>query len=212
MLYFILVRLVISLVILVVLAVTAIALRLVPEKPQYQSASREAASPSASIGIPTSEDSGTLEDGAVFESSDGSLQHQYPGNWELYDTTDLNAQEVQESWAVQSFPVQDSQQGDVPENSAVVDFEILSTIDGLTVEQLTNCTQKTVTCENVRIGNTVYKKATTILNTGVIHVAIAAKEDQRIISAKASITPGEQQYSLHNTVLQIFNTISTDHQ
>lgn len=210
MVYFILVRLVISLVILVILAVTAIALRLVPEKPQYQSASREAASPSAIIGLPTGDSTDMFEDAIVFESSDGSIQLQYPDKWELYDTTALNAQEVQESWTIQSFPIEDEQQGDIPEDTALIDFKILSLTDGNIVEQLTECTEKTVTCENIRIGNTMYKKATTILNTGAIHVTLAAQEGERIISAKASIAPGEQQYALHNTVLQIFSTISTN--
>lgn len=218
MVFFILVRLVISLVILTILAVTAIALRVVPDKPQYQHVSKENASPSAAMGFSVRGQTDEVENGSTFQSHDGSFQFQYPSEWKIMNTPagdNRNAfGTVLQSWTVQNNTVSDSTQTSernsgeksMPENSVEIEFVISSNERNYSLEQLVDCNQKTVTCENVRIKNTIYKKASTIRNDGMMSITLTTKNGDQIIRARVLISAGEQQDELHDLVLQIFQT------
>lgn len=148
----------------------------------------------------------------TFVTSDKRIAIDYPKDWTVIDTT-LKGSKGQfgpfvESWVIQSFPQDEPGRGGIPENSVKIDFEIMEGGGNLPLEALIDCKMKTITCERIGIGESLFLKAESTLNTGMKTVQVATFYDSNVFRGIAYVQTGEKQSANVAIAEKLLNSIT----
>jgi hypothetical protein len=143
-----------------------------------------------------------------FTSQEATLTLRYPEDWYITDTTPVNGQgpfgTLYQSWTLSNFPMKETGEGGVAENTVKIDFVISQAKAGMQLDEAIDCGMKTTDCAEVTVNGVSYRKSTATLNTGMISVAWAAIKNGKLYQAGALIATGTQQESNKQIVEAIF--------
>lgn len=154
----------------------------------------------------------SIQNGVTVTSKDGRVQFMYPKTWKLQETTNPkggNGQfgKIVQSWVLTSFASGSAGQGGIPQNSAKIDFEIMTGGQNLPIDDLVDCSGKTVSCDKIGIDNERFIKRIEMQSDGMTVITVATFYDDKILRASGLIQTGPDQEENVKTVNAIFNSI-----
>lgn len=133
-------------------------------------------------------------DRLTFESNDKDLKMVYPDNWKLIDNTPENEEnmfgKVLQSFVITNFEPSNIVSGGLPENAVRIEGVISMGGSSRSLDQIIDCTGKTINCENVEINGNLFKRATHKLNTGNTLIQLASKNQDKIYQFSAVLSTG----------------------
>lgn len=155
----------------------------------------------------------TLPDAVTVKSNDNRVSFKYPESWHIMDVTPASGKgefgPIMQSWVVQSYPITAvGAAGTFPENSARINIEIQSGGGNLPIEDLVDCSGKTVTCEKVGINGEQFIRSEAVLNTGMSSITVATFYDSKVMRASALVPTGSEQSLYITTVNTILNSFT----
>lgn len=150
-----------------------------------------------SVAVESSRTQSPIENPALFTTQDKSFSFEYPSDWTLQDTTPNSESGIFEgflqSWVLQNYDPTIVGGGGIPENTLKMDFDMTQASDDVTIEQLVPCDGKTVTCDDIVMNGVTFRRGTALLNSGMVHIAVAGIYDSKVIRATALVQSGNAQ-------------------
>lgn len=154
---------------------------------------------------PTGQQSHNETTATSVRSRDGRVNFTYPTKWILTDTTSTTSGEfgpIIQSWTITNVS------GDPTENVAKIIIETQKGGSNLAIDQLVDCSMKTITCDKVGIDNEQFIRAESVLNTGMRTTTVATFYDDSILRATGTVTPGSDQAALATSVNEVLNSFT----
>lgn len=144
--------------------------------------------------------SAPIPDRVSVTSKDGRIQFTSPKTWYLSEQKIPAGGKGQfgpmtDSWLITSFV-----------NTAKIDMEIMEGGRNLSIDQLVDCSGKTVVCEKIGIDSEQFIKRTERQSDGMIVITVATFYDDKILRASGLIQVGPDQQENIKTVEAIFNS------